>query len=96
MNVIRNERMGTAYGDQIIRGVAECIRASLRTGEQVYRILKSALVEDFHTILEKHNLSTDSIILELTESGYLETSQNVMNMNINCWSILCKMECRRK
>ena len=39
MNVIRNERMGTAYGDQIIRGVAECIRASLRTGEQVYRIL---------------------------------------------------------
>ncbi len=105
MNVIRNERMGTAYGDQIIRGVAECIRASLRTGEQVCRILgdwrnsrllKSALVEDFHTILEKHNLSTDSIILELTESGYLETSQNVMNMNINCWSILCKMECRRK
>ena len=39
MNVIRNERMGTAYGDQIIRGVAECIRASLRTGEQVYRIM---------------------------------------------------------
>ena len=39
MNVIRNERMGTAYGHQIIRGVAECIRASLRTGEQVYRIL---------------------------------------------------------
>ena len=39
VNVIRNERMGTAYGDQIIRGVAECIRASLRTGEQVYRIL---------------------------------------------------------
>lgn len=39
MNVIRNERMGTAYGDQIIRGVTECIRASLRTGEQVYRIL---------------------------------------------------------
>lgn len=36
---IRNERMGTAYGDQIIRGVAECIRASLRTGEQVYRIM---------------------------------------------------------
>ena len=35
MNVLRNERMGTAYGDQIIRGVAECIR----TGEQVYRIL---------------------------------------------------------
>ncbi|MBU5679033.1 diguanylate cyclase domain-containing protein [Blautia sp. MSJ-9] len=31
--------MGTAYGDQIIRGVAECIRASLRTGEQVYRII---------------------------------------------------------
>lgn len=44
------------------------------------QLLKSALVEDFHTILEKHNLSTDSIILELTESGYLETSQNVMNM----------------
>ena len=60
------------------------------------QLLKSALVEDFHTILEKHNLSTDSIILELTESVYLETSQNVMNMNINCWSILCKMECRRK
>ena len=36
---IRNERMGTAYGDQIIHGVAECIRASLRTGEQVYRIM---------------------------------------------------------
>ena len=44
------------------------------------QILKSALIEDFHSILEKHNLSTDSIILELTESGYLETSQNVMNM----------------
>ena len=44
------------------------------------QILKSALVEDFHTILERHELSTDSIILELTESGYLETSQNVLNM----------------
>lgn len=44
------------------------------------QILKSTLVEDFHTILEKHSLSADSIILELTESGYLETSQNVMNM----------------
>ena len=44
------------------------------------QILKSALVEDFHIILEKHDLSTDSIILELTESGYLETSQNVLNM----------------
>lgn len=44
------------------------------------QLLKSALVEDFHTILDRHSLSADSIILELTESGYLETSQNVMNM----------------
>ena len=44
------------------------------------QLLKSALVEDFHTILEKHSLTADSIILELTESGYLETSQNVINM----------------
>ena len=37
-------------------------------------------MEDFHNILEKHSLSPQNIILELTESGYLETSQNVMNM----------------
>ena len=44
------------------------------------QLLKSALVEDFYTILDRHSLSADSIILELTESGYLETSQNVMNI----------------
>ena len=44
------------------------------------QLLKSTLVEDFHNILEKHSLSPQNIILELTESGYLETSQNVMNM----------------
>lgn len=44
------------------------------------QLLKSALVEDFHNILVKHSLSTESIILELTESGYLETSKNVQHM----------------
>lgn len=44
------------------------------------QLLKSTLVEDFERILKKHSLSTDSVILELTESGYLETSQNVLNI----------------
>ena len=36
---MKRSRELSLNGDQIIRGVAECIRASLRTGEQVYRIL---------------------------------------------------------
>lgn len=44
------------------------------------QLLKSTLVEDFRDILKRHDLSADSIILELTESGYLETSQNVVSM----------------
>lgn len=44
------------------------------------QMLKSTLIEDFWEILNVHELSADSIILELTESGYLETSQNVMNI----------------
>ncbi len=91
-----NERFGYEYGDFILRGVADAIKASLGPGEEVYRVssdefmVVSYLADDINagkTLYEEIRVAVDAFI----EKNRYETVFTISGGVLSC-AELCGME----